>query len=151
MDRFLAFLYKLIPKFGLLRVLQFKSPTPLTENLFEASFNATPNDTGICWRRNPRAVCISQTTILILGNKPGRESTGSAMKPMPLLHNLALQKFQSAPPRLCKSLLEYFSSPDAPYAMKNNPKAWAQLQEDLAALKSRSESNGFDVTGEGSR
>src|SRR6184192_454585 len=38
---FLAFLYKLIPKFGPLKVLQFRTPTPVTEHLFEASFNAT--------------------------------------------------------------------------------------------------------------
>src|SRR6059058_2908428 len=38
---FLAFLYKLIPKFGPLKVLQFRTPTPVTEHMFEASFNAT--------------------------------------------------------------------------------------------------------------
>src|SRR5436309_4557497 len=40
-ERFLAFLYKLLPKFGPLKVLQFKTPTPETEHMFEASFNAT--------------------------------------------------------------------------------------------------------------
>src|SRR5258707_6667512 len=33
-ERFLAFLYKLIPKFGPLKVLQFKTPTPETERMF---------------------------------------------------------------------------------------------------------------------
>ena len=40
-EKFLAFLYKLIPKFGPLRVLQFRTPTPQTEKMFEESFNAT--------------------------------------------------------------------------------------------------------------
>ncbi len=40
-ERFLAFLFTLIPKFGRLKVLQFKTPTPQTEQMFEASFNAT--------------------------------------------------------------------------------------------------------------
>ena len=40
-EKFLAFLYKLIPKFGPLRVLQFRTPTPQTERMFEQSFNAT--------------------------------------------------------------------------------------------------------------
>src|SRR6202023_1104336 len=40
-ERFLAFLYKLIPKFGPLKILQFRTPTPQTEQMFEASFNAT--------------------------------------------------------------------------------------------------------------
>src|SRR2546429_4455901 len=40
-ERFLAFLLTWIPKFGPLKVLQFKTPTPQTEQMFEASFNAT--------------------------------------------------------------------------------------------------------------
>src|SRR5438552_14190684 len=38
---FLAFLYKLLPKFGPLKVLEFRTPSPETEHMFEASFNAT--------------------------------------------------------------------------------------------------------------
>src|SRR5437016_971005 len=40
-EQFLAFLYKLLPKFGPLKILQFRTPTPETEHMFEASFNAT--------------------------------------------------------------------------------------------------------------
>src|SRR5881394_2093527 len=40
-ERFLAFVSKLIPKWGPLKVLQFRTPTPVTEHMFEASFNAT--------------------------------------------------------------------------------------------------------------
>jgi hypothetical protein len=40
-DGFLAFLLRLIPKFGPLKVLEFRTPTPQTEKMFEASFNAT--------------------------------------------------------------------------------------------------------------
>src|SRR5258708_40344621 len=40
-ERFLAFLFKLVPKFGPLKILQFRTPTPQTEQMFEASFNAT--------------------------------------------------------------------------------------------------------------
>src|SRR6266480_4916352 len=40
-DKVLAFIYKILPKFGPLRVLQFKTPTPETEHMFEASFNDT--------------------------------------------------------------------------------------------------------------
>src|SRR5258708_34640461 len=42
-ERFLAFLYKLVPKFGPLKILQFSTPTPPTEQMFESSFNATPD------------------------------------------------------------------------------------------------------------
>jgi len=40
-DNFLAFLTKLIPKVGPLKVLQLRAPTPETERMFEASFNVT--------------------------------------------------------------------------------------------------------------
>ncbi len=40
-DKFLAFLFRLIPKIGPLRVLTFRTPTPEAERLFEASFNAS--------------------------------------------------------------------------------------------------------------
>ena len=40
-EKFLAFLYRLIPKFGPLRVLQLRLPTPQVETIFEASFNTT--------------------------------------------------------------------------------------------------------------
>ena len=41
MDQVFDFLYKILPKFGPLRVLQLKTPTPETERMFQASFNAT--------------------------------------------------------------------------------------------------------------
>ncbi len=37
-ERFLAFLARILPKIGPLRVLQLKTPTPETERMFEASF-----------------------------------------------------------------------------------------------------------------
>src|SRR5438094_1868173 len=40
-DKVLAFIYKILPKIGPLKVLQFKTPTPETERMFEASFNET--------------------------------------------------------------------------------------------------------------
>src|SRR6204780_5875179 len=40
-EKFLAFLTRIVPKIGALRVLQLRTPTPETERMFEASFNAT--------------------------------------------------------------------------------------------------------------
>jgi len=40
-ERFLSFLYLLLPKWGPLKVLQFPTTTPETERFFEASFNET--------------------------------------------------------------------------------------------------------------
>src|SRR4029077_10629514 len=40
-ERCIAFLMRIVPKFGPLKVLQLRTPTPETERMFEASFNAT--------------------------------------------------------------------------------------------------------------
>ncbi len=40
-EKFLAFLIRILPKIGPLKVLQLKTPTPAAERMFEASFNAT--------------------------------------------------------------------------------------------------------------
>lgn len=40
-EKLLAFLVRIIPKIGPLKVLQLKTPTPETQRMFEASFNAT--------------------------------------------------------------------------------------------------------------
>src|ERR1700730_14758845 len=40
-ERFLAFLVRILPKIGPLKGLELKTPTPETERMFEASFNAT--------------------------------------------------------------------------------------------------------------
>src|ERR1700730_17862124 len=40
-ERFLAFLARILPKFGPLKVLQLRTPTPETERMFENSFNTT--------------------------------------------------------------------------------------------------------------
>src|SRR5579872_3254001 len=40
-ERVLAFIVRILPKFGPLKVLQLRTPTPATEKLFEASFNAS--------------------------------------------------------------------------------------------------------------
>ncbi len=40
-ERFLAFLTRIIPKIGSLKVLQLRTPTPETERMFQASFDAT--------------------------------------------------------------------------------------------------------------
>jgi hypothetical protein len=40
-DKLIAFLIRILPKIGPLRILTFRTPTPVAEQLFEKSFNAT--------------------------------------------------------------------------------------------------------------
>jgi hypothetical protein len=135
-DRLLAFLIRLIPKFGPLRVLQLKMPTPPAEQLFEASFNASLD-------RYRRLLSEVGAGVPVLPNE--NFDTGDASGPgkykltdetqAKLLDALARQNFAGATPEIRAELLAFFGHPDAPYAQKKNPKAWAKVQTELQELK----------------
>ena len=135
-ERFLAFLIRILPKFGPLKVLQLKTPTPEAESLFEASFNATLD-------RYRKLLSQTEAGQPVLPNE--NFDTGEIMGPgkynladethAKLLDELAKQKFTGASPAVRAELLEYFGHPDAPYAMKRKPKDWAKVQAELEELK----------------
>jgi len=133
---FLAFLYKLIPKFGPLKVLQFRTPTPVTEHMFEASFNATLSryrklliDTG------------EGSAQLENDNFDVGESTGPGKYRMndeahaKLLDELAETNFANVTAETKAELLHFYADPDAAYATKRHAKAWARVQAQLLQLQ----------------
>ena len=135
-EKFLAFLYKLIPKFGPLRVLQFRMPTPQTEKMFEESFNTTLG--------RYRAL-LSDEADGHLEFTNDNFDTGGMTGPgnyrmndeahAKLLGQLADEKFAGVSPGVREELLHFFSEPDATYATKRNVKAWAKVQVQLEQLK----------------
>jgi len=52
-----------------------------------------------------------------------------------LLDALAKQNFSGASPAVQGELVEFYGHPDAPYATKRTPKAWAKVQAQLERLK----------------
>jgi zinc dependent phospholipase C len=135
-ERFLAFLFHILPKFGPLKVLQLKTPTPETEKMFEASFNATLD-------RYRQLLGQVGTDQLQLPNQnfdtgqitgPGKYRLNDETHAK-LLGELAKQDFRGASPELQAELLEFFGHPDAPYAIKRKPKEWAKVQAELEQLK----------------
>jgi hypothetical protein len=52
-----------------------------------------------------------------------------------LLGALAEQNFAGVSPEIEAELLDFFGHPDAPYAVKRNPKEWAKIQAQLKQLK----------------
>ena len=136
-ERFLAFLYKLIPKFGPLKVLQFKTPTPEAQQMFRASFNSTLDK-----YRGLIVDLESGHLDLPNDNFDVGEATGPGKYGLnddahaKLLDKLADQKFAGMSYELRDELLHFYSEPDAPYATKRDPKAWATVQLELVQLKS---------------
>jgi hypothetical protein len=135
-EKFLALLYKLLPKIGPLKVLQFRTPTPKMEKMFEESFNFTLD--------RYRALLSDEAAghlELVNNNFDTGEITGPGKYRMndeahaKLLGMLAEQKFAGASPAVRAQLLHFFSDPNAPYATKRNAKAWAKVQAQLEQLK----------------
>ena len=136
-EKVLAFLFRILPKFGPLKVLQLKTPTPETERMFEASFNATLD-------RYRKLLSDAGSDRLQLSNDnfdtgeitgPGKYRLNDETHAK-LLDALAKQDFRGASPEVQGELLEFFAHPDAPYATKRKPKDWAKVQAELERLKS---------------
>ena len=135
-EKVLAFLARILPKVGPLKVLQLRTPTPETERMFEASFNATLDR----YRQLLSQVGTGQPD-LPNDNFDTGEITGPGKYRLndethaKLLHALAKQNFNGASPEVRAELLEFFGHPDAPYTMKRKPKDWAKVQAELEQLK----------------
>jgi Zinc dependent phospholipase C len=133
---FLAFLYKLLPKFGPLKVLEFRTPTPQTEHMFEASFNATLSRYRRLLKQTEEGTVQLENDNFDLG-----ESTGPGKYRMndeahaTLLDKLAETKFANVTSEAKAELLHFYADPDAPYATKRRAKAWAKLQAELLQLR----------------
>jgi Zinc dependent phospholipase C len=135
-ERFLAFLVRILPKIGPLRVLQLKMPTPATERLFEASFNQSLDRykklLGEAGAGQPDLPNDNFDTGEITA--PGKYKLADETQAK-LLDGLVKQNFVGASPEIRAELLEYFGHPDAPYSMKQKPKEWAKVQAEVEQLK----------------
>jgi len=135
-EKFLAFIVRILPKIGPLRVLQLKMPTPATERLFEASFNQSLD-------RYKKLLAEAGAGQPVLPNDnfdtgeisaPGKYKLADETQAK-LLDGLVKQNFVGASPEVRAELLEFFGHPDAPYAMKQKPKEWAKVQAEVEQLK----------------
>jgi len=135
-DEFLAFLWRILPKFGPLKILQLKAPTPATERLFEASFNASLSR----YREFLKEAGAGRLTLpndnLDTGQPagPGKYFLNDETQAK-LLNALAQNDFRGASPELRAELLQYFSDPKAHYAMENHRKEWAKVKAQVRELK----------------
>ena len=135
-ERFLAFLFRILPKIGPLKVLQLRTPTPATEQLFEASFNASMDRYRELLREvedgRPNLPNENFDTGDVTG--PGKYQLDDQAQGR-LLDELAKQNFSGASAELRAELLEFFGHPEAPSALKQKPKEWSRVEAELEQLK----------------
>jgi hypothetical protein len=121
-ERFLAFLIRVVPKIGPFRALSFRMPTPETEKLFMASFNAALQD----YEKLARDQRVSGRVTMENDNF----DTGTVTKPgeypladktyADLMDRLAKDHFAQVTPQLRSDLLAYYGNPGAPFATKKD-------------------------------
>jgi len=136
-DKCLAFLYQILPKFGPLRVLQFRTPTAETEHMFEASFNDTLDEYRKLLsqqRERLRPDLTNDNFDLGTTSAPGQYGMSDAAHAK-LLDDLAEQDFAGMTPEIRAELLGFFGGKDTKFKMKQDKKAWTKLQAELQALR----------------
>ena len=141
-DKVLAFIYTILPKIGPLRVLQFKTPTPDTEHMFENSFNDTLDQYRELLkqeRETEKPAMSNDNFDLGEVSAPGKyylcDSTHAK-----LLDKLADQKFAGATPEIRAELLDFFSVNRTTFESardyKKDKKLWDKVPGELEQLKS---------------
>jgi hypothetical protein len=139
--RFLAFLIQSIPRFGPLKVLSFRTPTPETEKMFMASFNAALGD----YRHLLADVGAGRVDLPNLNF-----DTGSKLPPWTyfmqdgayarLLSNLDREQFKQISPELRSDILSYFGEPGMPAhinkdKMEKTRVDWNKIPQEVEELK----------------
>ncbi len=142
-ENFLAFLYKLVPKWGPLKILQFRTPTPQTEQMFEESFNATLEQyrTLLTQTGEGNLTLANDNFDVGVPTGPGKYRLNDEAHAK-LLDRLAQKNFAGSDPELTTELARFFADPDAPYSLKHKAKAWAKIQAELRQLNAKSPATG---------
>lgn len=133
--RFLAFLFRILPKVGPLRALAFRPPTPQAERLFLQSLDSSLSE----YRR--ALAELPQTPDLADRNLDTGEATAPARYRLAddavrsLLAKHASQQFQSMTPRLREYLVRYLAGWKEWPEVRKHRKDWQKTGVELGALE----------------
>lgn len=127
-SRFLAFLFRLLPRIGPLRSLSFKVPTPQTERMFEASFDAAVKVDRESFAEARAGALHMANRDLDTGKKvsPGEYALTDRTYDK-LLRQLAKKKFAGVTPQLKANIMAFYAAMKTPDRHGTGPQ--------LAALK----------------
>lgn len=132
----LAFVIRIIPKFGPLKALDFKAPTPQTEGMFQVSFDRTLHE----YRQLLDAVGTGTLSLSDRDLDTGAPTRPAAYPLADLAYSklaiaLAAKPPQTIDPELRENILSYYRDPDLPFATKKKAKEWKQTLAALDKLK----------------
>jgi len=135
--RFLAFIFRIVPKIGPLRVFRFHAPTPEAEKLFMESFNATVER----YRAMIAAESSGRTQLANVNMDLGEPATAGKYKLSDetyakLVDRLAESNFAGVPSELRRDILAFYNGGEVEILTKVKKKKLAKLRQQLEVLKS---------------
>jgi hypothetical protein len=135
-ETFLAFLIRVLPKIGPLRVLAFRTPTPQTEKLFEESFNVTLDRyRALLAQLRKGEADLSNDNFDVGETTPRGKYRLADAACAELLDRIAQNNFANASLELRAELSRFYASPEAPSTAKVSEKARARLKADVQKLE----------------
>jgi hypothetical protein len=134
--RILTFLFRLIPKVGPLKAIDFKIPTTATESLFIKSVDSTTDhyQTLVDELRVGPIHLINRNCDTGKPTRPTEyELTDRAYAQ--LLHHLSLRNFDSLTADPKDDIAKYYSDLNEPFATKRSTDRWQMTLQELGKLK----------------
>jgi hypothetical protein len=134
--RVLAFVLKIVPKFGPFKALAFQIPTTQTEDLYIKSINTTiDNYTSLLRQQQSGQLRLSNLDFDT--GKPARagEYKLADQTYAHLLDDLAKRNFDQVTPDLRDNILSFYGNLNAPVATKKEKKAWVRTLVELEKLR----------------
>ncbi len=134
LDRIIAFLVKVLPPIGNLKVLKYRATTPPVETLFMKSFAvATREYHGQL--NEARALRLENKNFDVgVVTRPGQYKLQDQTYAY-WLDMLAQTNFADVPPATAHNILAYYADLNAPITTKKNRKVWQRLLTELDGLK----------------
>ena len=134
-DKLTAFVFRLIPRFGPLNVIEFHTPTLRTEQLFADSLRATVADYDEALREAPVTRFDPPNINLDTGRptRPG-EYASCDQTYAELLHKLRQEHFAGVSPALRDNLLNFYSN-STDDTMRKKHRRWRGVLRDWEELK----------------
>jgi hypothetical protein len=133
--RLIALMFHVVPKVGPFKAFAFKPPTPATETLFMKSVNETLTQ----YRTLLAAQGRGALKLPNLNFDTGEQVKPGAYRLADAAYAKLLDKLNGKPVPLDlrANILAYYSDINAPFATKQDPKAWEKVLRDLDALKAQ--------------
>ena len=135
--RFLAFVFRIMPKVGPFKGLGFKPATPETERLFMASFNSTLDH----YRTYVQQVRTSTTPPLSNENLDVGRTTRAGQYKLAdatyakLLDKLSAKGYSGTPAELRADILTFYSDLSGPIDTKRHEGRWRKTLQELNELR----------------